>query len=92
MGTGTQEKLRRIAQDLTQEMTADMGFTHNPFTCSCRLTDPASRTWSIALLTNVFQGVGFDITAGEDLSDEDLRLRMKQALEDEFARAGLGKS
>ena len=81
-----------MAQDLTREMTAAMGFTHNPFTCSCRLKDPASRTWSIALLTNVFQGVGFDITAGEDLSDEALRLQMKQALEDEFTRAGLGQN
>ncbi len=90
MGKSTQQRLQSIAEHLTREMTESMGFTENPFTCSCQPKQETARIWQITLLANFLLGMGFEITAGEDISDAVLRVEMRQAIEAEFTRVGLG--
>ena len=44
--------------------------------------------WKVALWLNPFQGLGFEIEAEEEITDEAMRLRIEKAIERELIRAG----
>ncbi len=90
MTENTQERIQRMTEDVLGEVTRKMGFTENPFRCLC---DPQPgknglTIWKVALWLNPFQGLGFEVEAEEEITDEAMRLRIEKEIERELIRAG----
>ena len=90
MTENTQERIKRMTEEVLEEVTRKMGFTENPFRCRC---DPQPREngltiWNVALWVNPFLGLGFEIETDKEITDEAMRLRIEKEIERELIRAG----
>ncbi len=90
MTENTQERIHRLTEDVLGAVTRKMGFTESPFRCRCDLqpSENGLMIWRVALWLNPFQGLGFEIEAEEEITDEAMRLRIEKAIEEELTRAG----
>ena len=90
MTENTQERIHRLTEDVLGAVTRKMGFTESPFRCRCdpQPSENGLTIWKVALWLNPFQGLGFEIEAEEEITDEAMRLRIEKAIERELIRAG----
>ena len=90
MTENTQERIHRLTEDVLGEVTREMGFTESPFRCRCdpQPSENGLTIWKVALWLNPFQGLGFEVEAEEEITDEAMRLRIEKAIEKELIRAG----
>ncbi len=90
MTENTQERIKRMTEEVLEEVTRKMGFSESPFRCRCDLKpgENGGTIWKVALWLNPFQGLGFEVEAEEEIADEVMRLRIEKEIEKELIRAG----
>jgi hypothetical protein len=90
MTENTQERIKRMTEDVLGEVTQKMGFTESPFRCRCdpQPSENGRTRWRVALWVTPFQGLGFEIEAREETTDAAMRLRIEKEIEKELTRAG----
>ncbi len=90
MTENTQERIKRITEEVLGEVTRKMGFTESPFRCRCDLHpgENGLTIWKVALWVNPFLGLGFEIETDKEITDEAMRLRIEKEIERELIRAG----
>ncbi len=90
MTENTQERIKRMTEDVLEETTQKMGFTESPFRCRCEPQpgEDGPAIWTVAFWVNPFLGLGFEIEAREETTDEAMRLRIEKEIEKELTRAG----
>ncbi len=90
MTENTQERIKRITEELLEEVTRKMGFAESPFRCRCDLHpgENGLTIWKVALWVNPFLGLGFEIETDKEITDEAMRLRIEKEIERELIRAG----
>ncbi len=90
MTENTQDRIKRITEEVLEEVTQKMGFTENPFRCRCdpQPSENGLTTWKVALWLNPFQGLGFEVETDKEITDEAMRLRIEKEIERELIRAG----
>ncbi len=90
MTENTQERIKQITEEVLGEVTRKMGFAESPFRCRCDLKpgENGGTIWKVALWLNPFQGLGFEVEAEEEITDEAMRLRIEKEIEIELIRAG----
>lgn len=89
MRENTQERIKRMTEDVLGEVTRKMGFTESPFRCRCdpQTSENGRTRWRVALTVTPFLGLGFEIEAREETTDEAMRLQIKEEIEKELTRA-----
>ena len=90
MTENTQERVKRVTEEVLGEVTRKMGFSESPFRCRCDLqpSENGGTTWKVALWLNPFLGLGFEIETDKEFTDEAMRLRIEKEIERELIRAG----
>ncbi len=90
MTENTQERIKRMTEDVLEEVTRKMGFSESPFRCRCDLQpgENGLTIWKVALWVNPFLGLGFEIETDKEITDETMRLRIEKEIERELIRAG----
>ena len=90
MTENTQEKIKRLTEDVLGVVTRKMGFTESPFRCRCdpQPSENGLTIWKVALWVTPFLGLGFEIETDKTMTDEAMRLRIEKLIEREMIRAG----
>ena len=90
MTENTQERIKRLTEDVLGVVTRKMGFTESPFRSRCdpQPSENGLTIWKVALWVTPFLGLGFEIETDKTMTDEAMRLRIEKLIEREMIRAG----
>ena len=93
MTQNTQERIKRITEEVLGEVTRKMGFAESPFRCRCdrQPSENGLTIWKVAMWVNPFLGLGFQVEEEEEeeeITDEAMKLRIEKEIARELIRAG----
>ena len=90
MTENTQDRIKRMTEEVLEEVTQKMGFSESPFRCRCdpQPSENGGTIWKVALWLNPFLGLGFEIETDKEITHEAMRLRIEKEIEKELIRAG----
>ncbi len=85
--------LKRIAEEVMEEMTKNLHFAQNMFEFRGRGLMQAERgspIWRIALWFRGDEGIDVEVTVKPDTTDDEIRNQIRQAMEKRFRQLGQG--
>lgn len=85
--------LKRIAEEVMEEMTRSLHFSQNPFGFRGRglmQKERGSPIWRIALWFRGDEGIDVELTVRPDTTDDEIRNQIRQAMENRLGQLGQG--